>query len=646
MHLKQIAARNFKGRNFDHLLNPITIIHGDNFSGKSAIADAIRVGLIGYHPHHGKRPCDTFGFAGAGTTMEISGDVGLIAFTHKWEMKRGSVSFETSAPSSMPMVPEVLLDIREYLKLSGPNKARFVFAGIDLEAMGFTTEMITARMKKDVKVDEPSEASERFLNEIVDDIEGLGQERDELKKTHQEWIAGVVARIKEKRDDAKEAAKSMEGTIQGTAQLRAKEGINAAANPSETLKAKRAELQEMTLARQKAEDTMADRAKAESRLKTLEAAYNNASDPAMQIKVLEESVAKLTKRIDGYQSRTEDILEKHGQANAALGAANQTIERIKSDVSEVSDNAAAALEEKCCPMCKSKGAGWKKSLIKSRDADLKKLADEMVEAKKQHKDAKAKLDKLAADLEASRSRDNEIAMDRKTKTQQEGELKKLRAAQTEMAGAAARIDEARKAYQLYPNILQEQIDAAKASEASLKLIVENFEAEERRYIARMADAKRAAQAEIEFTEKKIELDVCERALKVVLAIQNEMMTQAFDGFLFKVNTFCDGILPGTIAFKDGEIGYYAGAAWAAAEFFSGTEELLCFAGLAVALAQQSPIKIVIMDELGRMTVANKMKLIRKMIDLQKAGVIDQFVGIDVEPGVFANFPEVGLVKAG
>ena len=63
-YLKKIKARAFKGRSFEHSLGPVTLIHGGNFLGKTAVADAIRIALLGYSPRHGQQPSKTWGFAG------------------------------------------------------------------------------------------------------------------------------------------------------------------------------------------------------------------------------------------------------------------------------------------------------------------------------------------------------------------------------------------------------------------------------------------------------------------------------------------------------------------------------------------------------------------------------------------------------
>jgi hypothetical protein len=69
-------------------------------------------------------------------------------------------------------------------------------------------------------------------------------------------------------------------------------------------------------------------------------------------------------------------------------------------------------------------------------------------------------------------------------------------------------------------------------------------------------------------------------------------------------------------------------AWIPHEGFSGTERLVAFAGFATAIASTSPIKLVIMDELGRIELGKREQVVMRMSELAREGVIDQFIGID------------------
>ena len=106
--------------------------------------------------------------------------------------------------------------------------------------------------------------------------------------------------------------------------------------------------------------------------------------------------------------------------------------------------------------------------------------------------------------------------------------------------------------------------------------------------------------------------------------------------------FTAGILRSPLVYQDGDLGRFEGDKFISWETFSGTEEALAFAGLSVALAAQAPVKVVLIDELGRLTSANKTKLLDRMLELTRDGVIDAFIGADVVAPAMAGVKVVRL----
>jgi hypothetical protein len=50
----------------------------------------------------------------------------------------------------------------------------------------------------------------------------------------------------------------------------------------------------------------------------------------------------------------------------------------------------------------------------------------------------------------------------------------------------------------------------------------------------------------------------------------------------------------------------------------------------VALANRAPFKLVVMDELGRMSEERRLQVVERMAELVKIGTIHQFIGVDVD----------------
>lgn len=99
----------------------------------------------------------------------------------------------------------------------------------------------------------------------------------------------------------------------------------------------------------------------------------------------------------------------------------------------------------------------------------------------------------------------------------------------------------------------------------------------------------------------------------------------------KANQLCGDLLVAPLAYKDGDIGFTDRGSFYSHRSFSGTEKALAYAAISVALAQDAPMRLVVIDELGRLTPDNKMRLIAKLCELTSSGQLDQALLVDVTP---------------
>jgi hypothetical protein len=153
---------------------------------------------------------------------------------------------------------------------------------------------------------------------------------------------------------------------------------------------------------------------------------------------------------------------------------------------------------------------------------------------------------------------------------------------------------------------------------------------QKRHAASQREESRKAEAAAELDSAEARRAVIKLFAAEVAEIQAEMVADAITPFLATVNRLCGELLLSPIAYHEGEFGRWAGTTWISHRTFSGTEKLLAYAAIGVALAQEAPLKIVLMDELGRLDIENKSRLLDLMTGLVEAGTIDQFVGIDTD----------------
>jgi len=104
-------------------------------------------------------------------------------------------------------------------------------------------------------------------------------------------------------------------------------------------------------------------------------------------------------------------------------------------------------------------------------------------------------------------------------------------------------------------------------------------------------------------------------------------------FLDTANRLCGGILPSALVYQDGEFGWTRAGKFVRCErpVCSGTEEALAWCALSLSLATKAPLKLVLLDEIGRLDPAHKSQLLERVCDLQAAGELDQVLLVDANP---------------
>ena len=162
------------------------------------------------------------------------------------------------------------------------------------------------------------------------------------------------------------------------------------------------------------------------------------------------------------------------------------------------------------------------------------------------------------------------------------------------------------------------------TESARKLDVERLQA-----AGAQQDSVRREQFKKQQLTAEAQREVAKLALVAMTETQQKLVDAAYNGIVEKVNAFTYGILPAPLEYRDGEIGYIRDATWVSHKTFSGSEQMVTYAGLCVALCQSSPYKLVILDELGRMAASDKVCVLANMTTLIKRGDVDQFIGLDV-----------------
>jgi hypothetical protein len=143
-----------------------------------------------------------------------------------------------------------------------------------------------------------------------------------------------------------------------------------------------------------------------------------------------------------------------------------------------------------------------------------------------------------------------------------------------------------------------------------------------------ADARRIAEAQEALKVITTDRDAIKLAKAECRNIRDEITNAAFGPLLQTANRFVAGILPTPLEYRDGEIGRYQAGAWVPVRCFGGTMTAITHAGLQAALSAGAPVRLLIVDEMGRFDLRNKAQFMANVADAIRDGIIEQFVGID------------------
>lgn len=156
-------------------------------------------------------------------------------------------------------------------------------------------------------------------------------------------------------------------------------------------------------------------------------------------------------------------------------------------------------------------------------------------------------------------------------------------------------------------------------------------------LATQQDIARHKAAEGERNKAEAELEVLKLVREEVKSFRNEMVQAAWGPILERANAIAAPILKTPLGIRDNQLGRWGDdrqVNWIDTSTFSGTEQAVTYAALSIALAQDSPFKLCLVDEMTRMDEANKTAFIASILQLQRDGVIDQFIGVDTDKAAY------------
>ncbi len=627
MFITKVTARNLKGGDLDVVLDRANVIHGDNWTQKTTILDAVRLALIGYLPELGNLNKATFGLC-SGPFLEVglefnNGNV----ITRTWKAKGDSISATKNLVGDFGAtdVLAVMLNAEMYFALGATDRERYVFENIGLQDPP-TRKMIGDR----IATAGFGDYNLAGAYARIDDWD-VKTRKAPPPETPQEELAALIdeVRVDWRRFDGHE--KLMQSTVNGLIHLRADDATapdkSALEERKGVLTREIAEIGEqrgrllgaftqMTADRQRRANI--DREIQHSMKNRLELVEAKEIQALAQAKLDATPVIPLAVFEDAYRQ----VLDAKNAVTQAINdklAAQSVQVVIRGDIAKLSGAT-------ICPFCGAAGEGWKELKGTEYVQDLNTAINAEAEAMRAQSAAADRL--IAAQKEHAAlviERDQRAAVETKLSTVT-ARVAKL---EPELARVAALHEEVARLMPDDPD-LTAGVETLQSKLNVMNQELRGVDALLQKAAGRASELVRLAQAEKDRDAALKSKDLCAAAGKELDALRAELVEAAFKPLLETANAIFGGVLPSPLAFRAGEIGTYRAGGWVGHRTFSGAEKALTYAAIQAALASKSPVKVMLLDELGRFTSENAHKLAYAVLLSIEAGALGQFLGVDPE----------------
>ena len=681
-HITNIKAVGIKSKaGFSHDLHPVTIITGPNAGGKTAIADAVKIAVLGYHPALGKQPGKTITLAPdkasvMETAARFSDGTGI---ERSFKRTATGASVKVTGDEIEGLLP-AQLHFEDFLAAKATERQAILS-----RLMG---KVDTAKLTTDLtrKVAELGLGQFGFKidasvvgNPLTPLVEAVGESAKEVGQSVKQARATLATLV----------AGAVPAAVDADALREAQDAVEATQRAVGTSKAVRDEINRKFAAPWPAQphgEPPSDEQMAELELRhaTLTEAVAKQDLEALRRAVLDAQDILLSKRgqLNFFDHAAKSVGEppEMPEATAAdvevyeqrLFAAsgekvNITMEKNECEVKcTLLLNSINSIEKAGkCPCCGSEGdhlevalTALKKSLAAVKhDRDKQQAAEKEAEhretlARKEldeatvscrawtaYRAALAKVpdgDDIARAAEAVAVAEKRVAdagaaladasVVKESLTTCERDIERM-AASLAAWHAYWEAKNARPSDTEGLETERKHADAVTAAESARSRLAA-LQADKAAYDQAVADQQRIA----DLTKQADEAETTGKNLKTLkewLREREREATVEAMGPLLKISqVFLDGVLSGELAVQGSDLGVSRDGQFIPLEVLSGMECAAVAAACQAAMASVSSLRLVIVDELGRMTDDNAQRFLANCGAAVEAGIVDQAILLD------------------
>jgi DNA repair exonuclease SbcCD ATPase subunit len=333
--------------------------------------------------------------------------------------------------------------------------------------------------------------------------------------------------------------------------------------------------------------------------------------------------------VAGAQSRRDTLINERGRLAKELALLTKESEKL--------------LKYDDCPTCGTPGSTWKKKLSTKYATQIKNTAEAIAKVDEKTQTVEAELETLISKGEQVRQIRRKNA---NFQTNIDTWTGRREGIQSRKDAWDKELERVKKQFDGLPKVEpvnEEELNKLDANRKAARQTLDELVDRKAVYERYLQDVKRAAQAAIEHNQAKARLAVAKKILAVLQDVKTVIVDGAFMELLRVANSIVGPVLPTPLAFFEGEVGRWSDHLGASpVKFighgtFSGTEQALTFVAIAAALAQQSPLRILIFDEMGRLDEERQNQVVILLEKALQKGFIDQFIVVgaisDISPAL-------------
>jgi DNA repair exonuclease SbcCD ATPase subunit len=623
MRIKTVVGYNIKGRNITKEFAPLSVITGDNMTGKTAVLDAIRLAWNGTTLGVGKRAGDIFSLASADSMTAIVYFDDTSSIERTWTRKGDKVSGQVRNPQAIK-VPPVLLDASEFFDMPVEARLALLFGRLNLgsEPIKLRVSKVLDRMTDTGAAREllmrkyppaPSETFQAYLERVIEKLGDEAKEQNQTAKRHRETAAGMI---------------EIQNREQATAPVYQEDEVVREKATAQTV------LEELLADRGAIESRQKSRAPSLERREKLRKTIEDYEPAAAALSSYEQGVADWTAKLASYankesvsvaQDRLGGVLNRQSEAKGAKTHAETVLRDLQNEYG-------AILTAECCPTCKTKKANWKAAATEAFEAKQTELTAALAQAEATMEAIEQERVSAQQALSAARELERAIRDTNRALEEQTAQLAKSQRAREFIEELTPELHDLEKAFPAdAADKDAEEIAHIEDLISDARTVVASADAKLKAIEDARLDAKRLVEATGARDKAQALADAYKAGQDELQRIRDEFMAQAFKPLLDSVNRFAAGILKSPLEFRDNTIGrvHEEKGNWIPFSVFSGTETAIMLSGVQLALGSESPAKVAIVDELGRLDANRKRQLLRNVAKAIEDGVLDQFIGVDV-----------------